>query len=262
MSEINIEGLIEYHQSINNELQSIQNRVRNLIAYSHPGEDGRYKEAVLKNLLKKYVPNNISIGSGFIAKISTDKKKIEVSTQVDLLLYDNLFPSLFIEGDFVITYPECVKAIIEVKTNVKDSDLVELINKSVEIGNIVNKKIFNGIFSYNYQGGEGDNLKNKFKQCYGEPVNDHYVNHICLGESLFGKYFYPDPDGQPYQEMGFGFYKLKKMAVSYFISNLIFSITPDIIGEKLDINDSLWFPLPEGKNSHKIFFINSNSFSV
>lgn len=45
-------SLIDYHKSTSQELLAVINRVRNLINYW--GEDGRYKEAVLKNMISDF----------------------------------------------------------------------------------------------------------------------------------------------------------------------------------------------------------------
>ena len=45
---------IEYQKSISNELISVKNRVRNFIDGRHWGEDGRYKEIILSEILKKH----------------------------------------------------------------------------------------------------------------------------------------------------------------------------------------------------------------
>ena len=51
----------EFQKSITKELDTIKNRVRNLIGSSHWGEEGRYKEAILRNVIKRFLPSNLSI---------------------------------------------------------------------------------------------------------------------------------------------------------------------------------------------------------
>ena len=57
------QNLPEFQKSIGNELLTIRNRVRNLIGSAHRGEEGRYKESVLKKMIREYLPHNLSIGS-------------------------------------------------------------------------------------------------------------------------------------------------------------------------------------------------------
>lgn len=57
------QNLPAFQKSIGNELLTIRNRVRNLIGDAHRGEEGRYKESVLKKMIREYLPHNLSIGS-------------------------------------------------------------------------------------------------------------------------------------------------------------------------------------------------------
>ena len=58
----------EFQKSITEELDTIKNRVKNLIGDQHWEEEGRYKEAILRNVIKRFLPNNLSIGTGFVIK--------------------------------------------------------------------------------------------------------------------------------------------------------------------------------------------------
>jgi len=66
----------EFQKSINEELTLVKDRVKNLIDIetNHHGEDGAYREAILRNVIKRFLPNNISIGTGFV--ISKKKRRI------------------------------------------------------------------------------------------------------------------------------------------------------------------------------------------
>jgi len=56
----------KFQESITKELEVVRDRVRNLIGDAHWGEEGRYKEAVLKNVIRRFLPSNLSIGTGFV----------------------------------------------------------------------------------------------------------------------------------------------------------------------------------------------------
>ncbi len=101
-----------FHKSINEELVLIKDRVKNLIDIdvNHHGEDGNYREAILRNVIKRFLPNNISIGTGFV--VSKKGSNFKRTSQIDIIIYDNTYPLLFKEGDFIITTPKNVKAII------------------------------------------------------------------------------------------------------------------------------------------------------
>ncbi len=146
--------LRDYHKSITRELISTNNRVRDLI--THWPEDGRYKEVILKNIIKRVLPKNLSIYSGFVIKQTENRGKHVQSRQIDLIIYENSYPILFVEGDFAIVTPEGVKGIIEIKANLANQQLDNIFstcNENAEF--IFNGKenrqnpLFNGIFSFN-----------------------------------------------------------------------------------------------------------------
>ena len=124
-NEINeIFNLNEFHKSTSDELKSIKNRVRNLIGNSNWAEEGRYKETILKNVIRRFLPAKYIIGSGFIVK--SFNGKLECSTQNDILIFDSSYPILLSEGDFYIVTPNSVRAVIEVKTNIQNQNLSDV----------------------------------------------------------------------------------------------------------------------------------------
>ena len=101
----------DYHKSTSNELLAIKDRERHLI--NHWGEDGRYKEAVLKSIILRFLPEQFNVGTGFVVRQINSQGQHKSSYQIDLIIYDTSFPVLFKEGDFVILTPDAVNAIIE-----------------------------------------------------------------------------------------------------------------------------------------------------
>ena len=99
----------KFQKSITKELDTVKDRVRNLIGSSHWGEEGKYKEAILRNVIRRFLPANLSLGTGFV--IRKDNNRTQISNQIDIIVYDNTIPVLFSEGDFVITTYKNVKAI-------------------------------------------------------------------------------------------------------------------------------------------------------
>lgn len=247
----------DYHKSINDELVILKNRVRNLV--KHHGEDGRYKEAVLKNIIRKFLPQHYLIGTGFIVKSNNIMEDHKVTKQIDLIIYDSAKPVLFSEGDFVILTPESVLGIIEVKTNLENDNIVNVLKTMNETGFFIyehltdikiGRKIFNGIFSFEgYNDFNIKTLKQKIKEGYKnlEEVNtisdiefkNFLVNHISLNDKYFIKTWPED------QKVNISIYNIPKLSFSYFISNLIFTvIEPDT-----EIRSEIWFP--ENKEIHK-----------
>jgi hypothetical protein len=93
---------LEYQKSIAQEFKAYENRVRNLINDANWAEEGRFKEIILMNYLKRITPKNVSVGTGFIRNNTG-----ETTSQIDIIIYDNTYPLLFSEGDFVICTGEC-----------------------------------------------------------------------------------------------------------------------------------------------------------
>ncbi len=250
MSEINIDPK-EFQKSITRELDIIKNRVRNLIGDAHWGEEGRYKEAVLKNILRRFLPSNLSIGTGFIVNRDfTDfTHETQISSQIDIIIYDNNIPVLFSEGDFVITTYKNVKGIIEVKTKIRNSELREILQKIERNGQLIKKKIFNGLFAYEYE----DNMTYS-SIVEGLKNTKGYVNHISLGPDLFIKFWKREsannlsPPVRDCKNDFFNIYRIEELSFSYFISNLL------ELTSASELDDRWWFlyPIEGGKERNRI----------
>ena len=223
-----------YQQSIAAELIAIKDRVRYFIGGSHWGEDGRYKEIILLNYLRKILPNSVAVGTGFVRN-----KNQELTSQIDIIVYKDDEPKLFSEGDFVILMPESVLGIIEVKSKSTNSVLTNTSNgpstiqKSERNGKIIGRKdIFNGIFAFdnnvifNSNFAES-NIAKQLEQTEG------YLNHISFGSNNFMRYW---STGNPIggNKPCFSAYRLTYNAITgknddempgfsfgYFISNLL-----------------------------------------
>jgi hypothetical protein len=234
----------EFHESTSKELDVIKNRVRNLIGSANWGEEGRYKEFILRNVIRRFLPAKYSMGTGFVVKRQNRDVAHETSKQIDLIIYDTSFPLLFSEGDFVIIPPESVRGIIEVKANLQNQNQKEIIDKMNETGRFIfegkknkNKPIFNGIFSYEGFDNITDcpqNIRNCVRNFIDNPERNaakfYTVNHISLNKKLFLKYWQIDNK--------FSLYKLENLSFSYFISNLIYFVTEEYIEHE----SNLWFP--------------------
>lgn len=163
---------IDFHLTTGKELLAIRDRVRNLV--SHWGEDGRDKEAILRSVIKRFLPEKFSIVSGFVIKPTSIRGEHIPSNQIDIIIYDKSYPTLFKEGDFAVVTADSVRAIIEVKANLENQKSNRIIEKANDIGRFIyqgkksiwefkygflsttesllnfekNNKFFNGIFSY------------------------------------------------------------------------------------------------------------------
>lgn len=239
----------EFHKSTVKELLAVKDRVRNLI--NHWGEDGRYKEAVLKSIIQRFLPEKFKIASGFVVRQTDEREIHKSSTQIDLIIYDSSFPVLFKEGDFVILTPDAVNAIIEVKANIQNQNIQEILLKSNQNGKFIfngkrNKTdpFFNGIFSYEGYENITPNsaVLETIKESNIEFENDQYfnqfvVNHISFNNHNFYKYW-PQENEKHY------IYMIEDLSFAFFISNII-----DYVGINSVIdNSNLWFPVDKSFN--------------
>lgn len=239
---------MEYHRSIAAELKASQDRVRYFIGNRHWGEDGRFKELLLMNYLKKVLPSNVSIGTGFV------RNGDRITSQIDLIIYDNSIPSLFSEGDFVVVLPESVLGIVEVKSNIRaGKPCANAIEKADANGIVINKEIFNGIFGYEstISFSDGEDFAKSVKQAL---LNSNgYINHISFGPNHFMRYW---PDGNP-NDLNkikcFSFYELYNLSFGYFISNLIEAIHIQSRNQSISNNmRDFLYPIENGKESKRL----------
>lgn len=259
---------IEYQKSVSNELMSIKNRVRDFIGDRHWGEDGRFKEIILTDILKKHLPKNVSIGTGFV--ISNN----DITSQIDIIIYDNTLPVMFKNNDFVIVAAESVCAIIEVKSKLTTNIAKKAIEKADSNAKIIYKSlsqsfitktryaigrnpirtykrnIFNGIFAFECESNavfNNENVKNLLKQSAGR------VNYICFDKDYFLKHW---DVGQPTANNDlshYSLYEIEDLSFGYFISNLVEDIY--IMKNRISIPKTLkkmFYPIENTKEAHRI----------
>jgi len=238
----------KFYESINAELLSVKDRVRAIIGSAHWGMDGVYKEAILKNIIKRFLPKNYSIGTGFV--INADRA---ITKQIDLIIYDDSSPILFKEGDFIIVMAHTVKGIIQVKTKINNwAELKNIIKESNENAHLIKsavtqeQPIFNGIFAYEV-GFEIDASSKEQLNCFFENETNNYariVNNIALGNKYFLHL-------STHLKGSLDAYNLENLSFSYFISNLLtFTDSNPVIFE----HHTLYFPF-ESKEGYKLFSI-------
>ncbi len=236
---------VAYFESLTSEIKSLQNRIRNFIGSAHWQSEGEWKESVLRMTLRKYLPSNIGVGRGFI--ITRDGP----STQIDILVYDKSKPTLFSDSDFVLVTQDATLGIIEVKTNVKASEMVDVLSKingNVELSRrgYASSPPFCGLFVYECQDFDSKrtlaDIQNVFKGHAANPINI-----LCFGESHFIRYWDYEPTCPSKRCFKWHSYNLNGMAPAYFIHNIIaYACHHSVL-----INNNLWFP-SQGKEPNKI----------
>lgn len=115
----------KYLKSWAEELMARANRVRDLIGDRHWLTDGHHKEVIVREFLRRYLPNCLEIGSGFIKPLDGSL----CSTEVDILISNpTLHPAYFNEGGIQILPPSSVAAYIEMKSSFSASSFEKALN--------------------------------------------------------------------------------------------------------------------------------------
>ncbi len=241
---------LEYQKSISKELLTIKDRVRCFIDDDHWGEDGRYKEIILSHVLRAHLPVNVSVGTGFVINGE------EHTGQIDIIIYRNDYPLLFKQDDFVIASPESVLGIIEVKSKIWSGKLSEIIDKSTENRRIIGKEIFNGIFAF-----ESDILNIRSERIQRSLQSSRgNVNYICLGKDLFVKYWDRKDRGYK-QKQEYSLYRIKDLAVGYFISNLVEDVYISLYEKGIpETMKSYFYPIEKTKAAYEEDVVEVNRF--
>jgi hypothetical protein len=207
----------EFQKTIWAELNAVKDRVRNLIWSAHRWEEWRYKEKILQKVIRQYLPKDFSIWWGFIIEKIDDE--IHISSQQDIIVYNNTYPVVFCEGDFVITTPNSVKAIVEVKSKIADyskfNDILSRFSWMDDFHNFGNRNdIFKWLFSYESTL-DFNTIENSINK-----DNLKHLNHISFNNDYFMKYRNNDWEF-------FNLYEINGYSFSYFLSNLLHIICDD-----------------------------------
>lgn len=152
---------VQYLDIISNTLKNEYNIIRSFT--KHGPSIGNWNEILIRNFLKKHIPEKFSVGQGFIYR---DGK---ISNQIDVIIYDSHnYSPFFKEGDFIIIEPEAVAVVIEVKTKIQSLKVLNEALQNIESA----KKIcieygtnFEGII-FTYEGYRFDTIISKLsKDC-------------------------------------------------------------------------------------------------
>lgn len=113
------------------ELLSRAARVRQLIGDAHWLSDGFQKEEIVREFLRRHLPQSLRISRGFVCPADRTSR---VSPEVDILVTDteSELPWL-VEGGLAIVPPSCVVAQVHVKTTFKKENLLEVLRSSLEV---------------------------------------------------------------------------------------------------------------------------------
>ncbi|MBZ4646927.1 MAG: hypothetical protein JG777_2416 [Clostridia bacterium] len=236
--------LLNYYKSIGEEICSTKDRIRFLMNNTHFLTDGELKESILRQVIRRYLPEHIKIARGFIHNGEA------CSSQVDVLIYDSKYPVLFKEGDLVFVTPDSVRAVIEVKARQNITDLRYTLSKLNQIAELVSDiNCFFGLFSYDYERKYNRDLIKRVSEITNVGGKS-YINHLVLGKDYFMKYWANDPITNE-ECSKWHIYKLEDLSYAYFINNLLDYVSDGAVS----INNRAWFPL-DSKERLKLDEIN------
>lgn len=245
-----------YFHALAQELCALKDRVRQL--KRNWQADGEWKESVLRTILRRHLPTDVSVSRGFVVAAGGRE-----SGQLDILIHRNSRPVLFRDGDLVIVTPDAVCGIIEVKTTVSQAQFREAAKKLATDIAIVRKhphrpmmethNAFAGLFSYGYD----DADVGPIVQAVGDVAADyaHRINFAAVGTNGFVRYWDVNPKlmGESDRSYRGGHYnswhgyELPDMAAGYFIHNVVEAVCPDSVLS----NNEVWFPLEDKESSLK-----------
>jgi hypothetical protein len=221
------------YKSLGTELTSMKDRVRQLIGDRHWQTDGEWKESVLRNVIRRYLPNQILIQRGFIVENNFR------SGQIDILFTDYRWPTLFTDGELAIVRLYAVRGLIEVKTTLSSNRVTKALQKLLRDSAGVcfpgTDRLFT-LFAYSHDMGDSAHeilLDKLHATAAGNKMN--VISTVVAGPDLIIRYVEVE-DGLYRDE--WRAYRVEGEAFGYFIAIALRSL----IGETVDGHDWQWLP--------------------
>ena len=195
----------------------------------HPAEDGRFVETLIKECLRKYLPKDLEVLTGFIMRPAVKtglknrtrhKDQDKHSSQLDIIVYDSAHYPIFLRfGDTVVVPPEGVVAVFSIKKKLRKNHITEELRSLAEVSKLCGcidndgalvRKPYLGLVAVESQLGKNvfksvKNEMDKVYRTYKVPNNtfDDFVGYIGdLGAwSIFKKK--PNEDESKAEYIGF-----------------------------------------------------------
>jgi hypothetical protein len=223
-----------YFESLGQELGSVKQRVRHLIADANWQADGEWKESVLRQVLRRHLPASAVVGRGFVVT------GVSATSQLDVLIHDGSKPVVFKDGDLAFVTPDAVLGIIEVKSRVNPSQFgaaAGRLAKNIELIRLhPNTRAFAGLFAFD---SDGENSAIYLERAAGAaPTWNERLDFAAIGDSLFLKYWYLDPETQRRMYQTWHSYRVPSLAPGYFVHNVVDAVSPESVFR----NNEVWFP--------------------
>lgn len=236
-----------YHQSITKELLSTIHRIDSIVK-NHWLTVGEDKESAFRCMLRKFLPESISVCRGFIASNN------ECSTQIDVLIIDPTKPKIYKEGDLVIVMPDAVIGVIEIKSSLdglkKKIETIENLIKIKQLCKNNNNHIWAGIYVFKGKSIEKKSWLTALENTYKS--NHVYIDCIASDTDLLLKdHGYQVPLGTAGYQIGD--YNVQDIAPSALMCFLI-----KHINSKYSQNSFQIVPLPERVKDPTIYILPKN----
>jgi hypothetical protein len=214
---------VPYHQTLTAELNGIKDRVRLLVR--HWPTDGYFKEAVLRKVLRRHLPESVLIGTGFVVNF------FGASGEIDILIVDRDMPTLFKDDELLIVTPESVKAVIEVKTRLEGpakirEAVVELAQRKAHAERHPQcKDVWAGLFVYEADDDRHVDLLEAAGQ--SRQQTNSTIDVISYGADTFVKFFAgPESPGRPPPSNAWHTFHSPGVAPANFVASLIERLVP------------------------------------
>jgi len=223
-----------YLKSLGQEVMSLKQRVRYLLADSHWQTDGEWKESVVRQILRRYLPATVRVSRGFV--VTADR----ASTQIDILVHDASRPVVFQDGDLVFATPDAVLGLIEIKSRVDRSRFGEAIEKLGRNAEVVrlhpNTRAFVSFLAFEGEGQFSESWLDHVAAA--APTWNHRLNFAAVGDAGFIRYWDENPEAPSRPHESWHAYDLPGLAIGYFVHNVVDAVSPQSVFQ----NSDLWYP--------------------
>lgn len=118
-------------------------------AFRQHGDKGDAREAIVRDILQRYLPGSVRITSG---KTEVVDSVGNCSGQRDIAIVDPNIPALHTQQDVQLLPVESVRGIVEVKTNLTPAELVTDLNKLAEVKRMEKRAYRPGLRQYTVYG--------------------------------------------------------------------------------------------------------------
>jgi len=219
----------------------------------------------LRKVLKNFLPEIYRVGTGFVCYPNIENGGSN-SSQIDILITSKQFPTLYKSGELHFVTPECVNAIVEVKTKLTNGENIEdvlqkLSNdvKKIRENLIEGQECWAGLFVYDEGTLRADEVLKVLQQVASNDING-VINCVSIGENMLIRFW---ENGHSSSGLGsvpiWHSYNMKEdngtpinLSQPYFINNIVAFFSPVLTKRASDAI----FPIKDGgKEKYKNLYI-------